>query len=286
MEQVEVNTKKHTIISILILVIIIIGGIISYARYVSTTGLEVIETAVVNTDLPSSFDGIKVITFSDIHYGKTTSLKDIKKVVKKINSLKPDIVIFLGDLFDNEIKISEKDTDILKKEFDRIDASIVKYVVKGDSDYKNIKEFENIFKYADFTVLDNMNDLLYYKGNIPIKVVGTSSLNKKKIDVDTAFKQDDENEYFTILLSHEPNTINNLNSNKVNIMFAGHSMGGLINIPFIGGIIKFEGSDNYLKGEYKVNNTYMYVNSGIGTYKYNFRWFNRPCINLYRFYNN
>ena len=287
MEEIEnTHSKKSKIISFFILLAIIIGSIIAYARYVGTTGLVIDETGITNNDLPSSFNGLKIVTISDIHYGKTTSLKDIKKIVKEINKLKPDIILFLGDLFDNEIKISNKDVESLKKELKKVDSSLNKYAVKGDSDYKNITNFENIFRYSDFTILDNSNDYLYYKGTVPLKFVGTTSLLKSKIDYDSAFKQEDENEYFTILLSHEPNVINNLNDNKVNLMFAGHSMGGLINVPFVGGIIKFDGSNNYLKGEYKVNNTNLYVNSGIGTYKYNFRWFNRPSISLYRLYSN
>ena len=247
-ETTNISSGKRKIITFFILFIIIIGSIISYARYVSTTGLVIEETGITNNDLPSTFNGLKIVTFSDIHYGKTTSLKEIKKVIKEINKLKPDVIIFLGDLFDDEIKVNEKDIDILKKEFTKLDSSLVKYAVKGDNDYKHITDFETIFKYSDFNVLDNINDILYYKGNIPIKFVGTTSLLKSKIDIENAFKQDDENEYFTILLSHEPNTINELKNNKINMMFTAHSMGGLINIPFIGGIIKFKGSDNYLKG--------------------------------------
>ena len=288
MEEIEVKEKgkKHIVISIFILIIILIGSTISYARYVGTTGLVINEKGIINNDLPSSFNGLKIVAFSDIHYGKTTSLKDIKKVVKNINKLKPDIVIFLGDLFDNEIKINTKDVDNLKNEIAKIDSKLAKYAVKGDSDYKNITNFENIFKYADFNILDNSNDYLYYKGTVPLKFVGTTSLLKSKIDYETAFKQEDENEYFTILLSHEPNVINELKENKVNMMFAGHSMGGLINVPFVGGIIKFEGSNNYLQGEYQVKYTNLYVSTGIGTYKYNFRWCNIPRIDLYRIYNN
>ena len=287
MEQVETNevSKKHWLISLFIFLVILIGSIIAYARYVSTTGLEVIENGISDTELPASFNGFKIVTIADIHYGKTTSLNDVKKIIKRVNSLKPDVIVFLGDLFDNEIKISNNDIELLKKEFAKLDASISKYAVKGDNDYNNITDFETIFKYSDFNILDNTNDMLYYKGNIPIKFVGTTSLLKSKIDYDSAFKQDDKNEYFTILLSHEPNVINNIKGHKVNVMFTAHSMGGLINIPFIGGVFKFKGSDNYLKGEYDINNTKMYVNSGIGTYKYNFRWFNRPSINLYRMYN-
>ena len=282
----EKKSKKGFIISIIIIIGVIIVSTILYARYVSTTGLKVIETPIIDGDLPTSFNGFKIITIADIHYGRTTTDKDIKRLVKKVNELNPDIVIFLGDLFDDEIKATDKNINSLKEEFKNINATINKYAIKGDNDYSNTNSYETIFKYANFTILDNENDLIFYKGNTPIKIVGTTSLLKSKIDIDKAFKVDDENRYFTILLSHEPNTINEIKDNNVDVMFTAHSLGGLINIPLFGGVTRYKGSDNYIKGEYKVNNTMMYVNSGIGTYKYDFRWFNRPSINLYRMYTN
>ena len=174
----------------------------------------------------------------------------------------------------------------LKDELAKIDANINKYAVKGDNDYKQITDFETIFKYANFSILDNSNEFIYYKDTTPIKIIGTTSLLKSKIDYEAAFNTfGDENEYFTILISHEPNIIEHIKDYKVNVLFTSNSLGGLINIPFIGGLIKFEGSDNYIKVYYKVNNTHMYVNTGIGTQKYNYRLFNKPSINLYRLYN-
>ena len=283
----EKKNKKGLIISIIIIAIVFISSIIAYARYVGTTGLQVIETAVVNDNIPTSFNGFKIVTIADIHYGRTTSNKDIKKLVEKTNELKPDIVIFLGDLFDKDIKVTDKDINTLKEELKKIEASIGKYTVKGDNDYTSIENYETIFKYAEFSILDNSNDLVFYKGNTPIKIVGTTSLLKGTPNIDEAFKiEEDENRYFTILVSHEPNTIKEIKDNTVDVMFTAHSLGGLVKIPLFGEIFKFKGSDNYLKGEYKVNNTMMYVNSGVGTYKYDFRYFNKPSINLYRLYTN
>lgn len=278
--------KKHMLIVILAVIIILVTSIILYSRYIATKGLTVIENSIVDKNLPSSFNGFKIVQFADIHYGKTTSLEDVKKVINKINDLKPDIVLFSGDLFDYDIKISENDITNLKEELAKINASINKYAIKGDNDYKNLTDFETIFKYANFTILDNSNELIYYKNTTPIKIVGTTSLLKSNINYENAFTTfGDGNEYFTILVSHEPNVIKNIKDYNVNIMFTSNSLGGLINIPFIGGIVKFKGSDDYIKGYYKVDNTKMYVNSGIGTQKYSFRLFNRPSINLYRLYN-
>lgn len=282
----ENKNSKHKLIVILGILIILITSVILYSRYVATKGLQIIEDSVVDKDLPTSFNGFKIVQFADIHYGKTTNLEDVKNVVNNINKLNPDIVIFTGDLFDKNIKVNEKEITKLKDEFAKIDASINKYAVKGDNDYKQITDFETIFKYANFTILDNSNEMIYYKDTTPIKIVGTTSLLKSKIDYVSAFNTfGDENKYFTILISHEPNIIEHVKDYDINLLFAANSLGGLINIPFVGGVIKFDGSNNYTKGYYKVNNTQMYVNSGIGTQKYNFRLFNRPSINLYRLYN-
>lgn len=279
--------KKNKLIKILILLFSIILGILLYSRYIGTTGLQVIENSIVDEELPSSFEGFKIVQFADIHYGITTSIKDIKKMVNKINELKPDLVIFNGDLFDNSIKISENDINLLKEELYKIDSSINKYAIKGDQDYSNLDAFETIFKYANFTILDNSNELIYYKNIVPIKIVGTSSLIKSKVDYVNAFNiLGDENNYFTILLSHEPAIVNEINDYKVNVLFSAHSLGGLVNIPFVGGIIKLEKTDNYLKGYYNTSKMKIYVNSGIGTQDYKFRFNNRPSINLYRLYNN
>lgn len=283
-EIVKTTSKKNKIIAILIVLLALIISVVLYTKYVGTTGLEVIENPIINDKLPTSFNGFKVVTISDICYGKTTTLKDIKRLVRKTNELKPDIIIFLGDLFDKEIKIREKDVDELKDELNKLDALIGKYAVKGDNDYSNITDYETILKYADFNILDNANDMIYYKGNIPIRIVGTTSLLKSKINYEEAFAKDTEEEYFTMVISHEPKTIEKI-TDTADVAFAGHSLGGLLNIPFVGGVIKFKGSDDYIKGEYKIKNTTLYVNSGIGTHKYGARWFNRPSINLYRLYN-
>lgn len=280
------NTKKSKIIKVLIVIFIIFGSIICYSRYVGTTGLKVIENKIEDSNLPSSFEGFKIVQFADIHYGMTTSLKDIKRVIKEINKLRPDIVVFTGDLFDTDINISENDVNVLKEELKKIDASINKYAVKGNEDYNYLTEYETIFKYADFTILDNSNELVYYKEKTPIKISGITSTLKKEDNLNDALTViDDEENYYTILLSHEPIIMNHLDGNKVNVILSSHSLGGLINIPFVGGIIKQKGAESYVSGLYEYNNkTKMYVSTGIGTHKYNFRLFNRPSINLYRLY--
>jgi len=72
---------------------------------------------------------------------------------------------------------------------------------------------------------------------------------------------------------------------KSNIVFAGHSLGGQIKIPFIGGIKKMDGAKTYIESYYEVNNQKLYISNGIGTQDISFRFLNKPSITLYRLYN-
>ena len=69
--------------------------------------LEIIEYPIINESIPESFDGFKIVHFSDIHFGTTVNEKELESIVNKINLLKPDILVFTGDLFDNSVTINE-----------------------------------------------------------------------------------------------------------------------------------------------------------------------------------
>ncbi len=69
---------------------------------------------------------------------------------------------------------------------------------------------------------------------------------------------------------------------NINLVLAGHSHNGQINIPYIKKLFLPEGSKKYYNNYYKVNNTNLYISSGLGESKINFRLFNKPSINFYR----
>ena len=71
-----------------------------------------------------------------------------------------------------------------------------------------------------------------------------------------------------IVLTHEPDIFTGLhNSNeRIQLILAGHTHGGQIRLPFIGGIIVPSSYGNkYSKGYIKENGKQMFVTSGIGT---------------------
>lgn len=266
----------------LILFLLIISGGLLWSRYLSTSGLIVKEYPVVNEKIPNSFSGIKIVHFSDLHYGSVVFEKELKNVVKKINELNPEIVVFTGDLIEKRYNFNNNDITILVDNLSNINAKIGKYSIIGNHDYSN-EEFGNIMYKSGFNYLDNKSEKVYYLDSIPIEIVGVTSLIQSHPDYEKAFLDVDET-FYTILLAHEPDVLLKLNDYNIDLLLSGHTHGGQVRLPFIGSIVKVAGGKTYYEEKYKVNNTDLFISSGIGTSTLKFRFFNKPSINLYRIY--
>ena len=274
----EVKVKKHAKLKkVLIILVLIIIILLAYVRYIGTLGLFIKEYAIHTNELPKSFDGLKIVHFSDIHYGTIISQKRLDNIVKEINKLKPDIVVFTGDLYDESIELSDKYQKEIEQSLSKIKAQLGKYAVSGNHDYSN-EGYAELIKNSGFTYLNSESELLYYEGDTPIRIEGYPSYLE-----DTPEYQTYEEDYYTITLLHEPDAIDNLQSNT-NLVLAGHSHGGQVRLPIIGSIYTPIGSKKYHEEHYKLDNKDLYISYGLGTSILKVRFFNHPSFNFYRFF--
>ena len=278
------DEKRHVFLNIIIFVIVLVTSLFLYAKYIGIKGIKIKEYRVVNSTLPSNFSGVKIVHFSDLLYKSTITDDDVTELVDKINMLKPDIVVFTGDLVNKNIKIKEKEKEFLINELSNINATIGKYAIYGDYDYY-LDSYEEILEKSNFTLLDNSYDEIYYKTNESIYLVGIPSSIKSNIKMEEAFKEYDENNRkWTIVLIHDGNTIKLLDESnyEVDLILGGHSLNGSIVLPYYGGLFIDKYSYKYYDEYYKKGITDIYISSGIGTNDYIFRFNNKPSINFYR----
>lgn len=252
-------------VKIAITIIILFTTFFIYGRFINTIGFKVNEYSI-SANIPESFNGLKIVHISDINYKHTTNYNDLKKIIKRINLIKPDLVIFTGDLLNINIKYSDKDIKDLIKLLSSIKANIGKYAINGEEDLE-FDEFEQIMENSNFILLDNY-ELIYNKSYDKILIT----------NVDT----NEYNDLYKIFIMHKPDDIDNINYDKYDLILAGHSINGYINIPYIKNLFLSEGSKKYYNNYYKLNNTSFYITSGIGTKEYKFRILNKPSFNLYR----
>lgn len=263
------------IIYIILLIIILT---LLYGVYFDTKGINVNEYSIESKNIPKSFNELKFVMISDILYKSSYDLEDIEDMVKEVNSLKPDIVFFNGDLLYKEYKTSKEENEELTKLFNKIDAKMYKYAIIGDNDKKYLDTYKQILNDSNFILLDDENKLLFYKDISPILIVGNNDPSK----IDDLLNSEVEYSY-SIVLTHKPDNFNIYKTKNIDLVLAGHSLNGQVRIPFYGGLIKRSGSKEYIDSYYDLNNTLMIVSNGMGTIKYNIRLFNRPSINLIRF---
>ena len=277
--------NKKKIIIIICSIVVFLSGVILWARFVETSGLVIKEYMIKTDRIPQSFDGMKLVQFSDLHYGNCVGEKELKNVVDKINYLKPDIVVFTGDLVEQGVEVNNNLKELLIKYLSKIDAKIEKYAVVGNHDVKG-DFYNNIMESSGFIVLNNNYDLVYNGDYKPIFIggVGNYSYGKSDIDLTLSYFNDKVGDLYKIILVHEPDIADELLKYNVDIILAGHSHNGQIALPFIGALYTPKHSKKYYAPYYNLKGTELYISNGIGCSQISFRLFNKPSISLFRFY--
>lgn len=285
----------------ILIMVILVAGILLYSHKVATHGLKVKEYKIVNAAITDTFHGLKIVHLSDIHYGKTTKKKDLDQIQKKINDLKPDIIVFTGDLFDQSVEIDGEGQKELTDFLKGLDATISKYAITGEDDYE-ITSYPIILENGSFILLDEKYDTIYNENYESIFIAGLSTnlkgtknakdklkptleylstLSDTK-DPDGNIVENENKPTYKILIMHEPDDIDSIDYQNFDLVLAGHNHGGQIRLPFIGGLLLQDHAKTYPNSYYQLEKTDLYISSGIGTTKIPFRFWNRPSINFYR----
>ena len=274
MKKRRLKLKWKIIFSIIFLFI----SLILYMRFIGTSGLKVREYKVINENL-TSFYGLKIVHFSDLHYGMNVNKNKLNELVININKVKPDIVIFTGDLVDRNTKITSEVSSEIVNSLSKINSTYGKYYVTGNHDLEN-KSYNSIMNDSNFKLLDESYDVIYSKDNKSLFIGGIgvdNSLNENSIEALSS------NEYtYKILTFHYPDKIDSVLKYNLDLVLCGHSHNGQVRFPVIGKIITPNNAKKYYDEYYNIDNTHLYISGGIGNSTLNLRFFNKPSFNLYR----
>lgn len=286
LEIIKDEEKEHQakiikrIVLLIILILIVSFFFILYVTEIATTKMVVREERVQSSKVTKLFHGYKIVNFSDLH---DVSKEMVRETVKLINRSKPDLLLFTGDLLDGK-DIDTKEKEELVRELKKLSANSLKYAVLGEND---TEQASAILKEVGFNILENSYDLIY-QGDDSILLMGLNS-DKENLDSLLAYYNTEtkNDNIYSILMMHKPDSIDAvLARHSVDIAFAGHSHLGEVRLPLIGTIITREGAKKYKDGYYDINNTKFFISSGVGINVYDFRFFDRPSIDLIRLNSN
>lgn len=263
------HNKKKKKLKWQVKLLLILMFIILYSFFLGTKGIFVKEYKIETQKISSDASGLKILHFSDLHYGSSVNMKMIKSLVNKINQTKPDIVIFTGDLIDERHKITNDEKDTITKELSKINSELGKYYVTGEEDFEDASSILNL---AEFTNLEKNPQLIYTSNTNPILLIDKDSTKEY-------FETTQNIPEFKILALHNPDDINNFKKYNFDMAIAGHTHNGQINIFKIKELLI---DSNYKKSFQTVGKTKLYITPGVGTSVINARMFNHPTIFLYR----
>lgn len=233
---------------------------------------------------------IKIAQISDLHIKEDFTYHNLSKVVKKINTSAPDIVVFTGDLYDNYARY-HNDRNITA-ELQKITARYAKIAIWGNRDYGGgaARTYQELMEQSGFILLSNEDCYITLDSKRTIRFTGLddSLLGAPLMPSSSP----DHTPDYEILLTHEPDSIENFSNYKYDIALSGHSHGGQLNIPFLPFINQRATTATALSSKYS-NGMYelegmgikkIFVHTGIGTTHISARFGVVPEISLFHLY--
>lgn len=229
----------------------------------------------INIKFPKSIQNDQNVTIalaSDIHLGAVVGQTHLRKLVRMINAIQPDLILFAGDVIDEDPgSLIKRDLGKCLKE---LQAPLGVYAITGNHEYIGgiVKAVQYLEKYHITVLRDSAVTLPN-----GLVIIGREDLDSRRFD---GFRRKSISELMenvhpenpTILLDHQPATITDAVENGIDIQLSGHTHHGQL-WPF-----------NYITskiyrvshGYAKFRNTHVYVSCGFGTWGPPIRTGSRP----------
>jgi uncharacterized protein len=232
------------------------------------------------SNLPPAFRGLKMVQISDIHSGSFDNKKAVEKGVQKILDLKPDLILFTGDLINDRATEMQDYIDV----FSRLKAPMGVYSTLGNHDYgeyvkwpdkaardQNIEDLKKLEAGMGWRLLMNEHVVLEKEGQ-EIALIGIENWSAKarfpKYGKMWEAYPGAEKYPFKILMSHDPSHWEAEVIPKygdIDLTLSGHTHGMQFGVEIPGfkwSPVKYvynQWADLYEKGKQK-----LYVNRGYG----------------------
>lgn len=269
-------------------IIVIISEII-----ISNTIVGVTEYKIEDSKVPSSFNNFRIVQISDLHRKEFGARN--KVLIHKIKKLSPDIIVLTGDM----VNTKDKDFNIFYNFINQlVDIAPIYFVVgnhEQNLDEAKLKEIIDYLHSKGVIVLDNQKEKINRNGEF-INIYGLWYSLRYYRDLKNEYSKDiyfgiDKIEkilgkadkgQFNLLLTHNPVYFETYASWGADLTLCGHLHGGMIRIPFYGGLFSPDKVffPKYDAGLFKIYNHYMIVNRGLGNGDIGFRFLNNPEIGL------
>jgi len=176
--------------------------------------------------------GLRIVQISDLHIGDRLGEEFLRRVVDRVNALRPDVVAITGDLVDGPAHVVER---ALKPLADLVAPHGVYFVTGNHEYYWGGRESVRMVEALGLTVLHNEHRVVEREGGAVViggipDLHGARFLADHESRPDLVFAGAPEGAP-RVLLAHQPRAVIRAAPHGVDLMLAGHTHGGQI-FPF------------------------------------------------------
>ena len=260
-------------------VILIFLGFLAWMVW-SNVSLELSHYTVESEDLPSSFDGFRIVQISDLHNEELG--KDHRRLLARVKEAKPDIIVLTGDLIDSR----KTDVETALKFVDAAVKIAPVYYITGNHEQRvptALILLEQGLSKAGVHILRNETVFLERDGErLCLAGVDDPHFFDSMDSYFNALPALCDWEEYTVLLAHRPEYFDYYEKAGADLSLAGHIHGGQIRIPFKGGLIAPYQSffPEYDNGLYEKGDSTLVVSRGVGNSVFPIRFNNRRHVVL------
>ncbi len=221
--------------------------------------------------LPRQLSGFSIVQLSDLHLGNLTSMKRLRRIVKQVNALKPDLVCVTGDTLDGEIGRDGRYCQALSL----LRAVHGVAVVTGNHEfYAGIDKFTELARCSRWRVLRNESWIIDGR----LAVIGLDDDTAKRSrqggpDLEKALQSVPE-AMPKVLLYHQPLRFAAAAARGIGLQLSGHTHAGQLPPMDILVWLTYE----YPAGLYRMGRSYIHTSSGTSTWGPPMRFLSRSEI--------
>ena len=235
---------------------------LSFAGYGFASALDLPGVRRVNLELPelpTVWDGLRILQISDIHAGPYMDVERMTKLREMAMRLEPDLVVFTGDQMDRR----PSDAELFARGFRGIEAPLGAWGILGNHDhFIDPERSEWALEAAGIQPLVNRGVALDREGSI-LALVGVDDLQARGGRYPDFSVLGTYPTAFRICLCHQPQGWHQALAAGAHLTLAGHTHGGQIALTGRNlNVARF--STRYIAGPYRRDEAFLYVSRGVG----------------------
>lgn len=254
-------------------------------EWIEHTWVQYVTTEVECRNIPENQE-IKICLVSDLHNNK----KNLQKLLEQIHRFAPEFILLAGDIVDKH-KAENSQAEAFLQTLSELDCPV--YYSVGNHEATMMEKQPEAWR----TYMERIGHTMIFLNNQSVCTTVKSvrfaisglSLTKSFYKKGTLYENERElpelsvpEHEFHILLAHNPEYAELYHRYHANLVVSGHLHGGLVRLPFVGGLIsprlRLTKKDAGLVS--LSQDSSMFISRGLGSHTIPLRFFNRVEVNF------